>query len=239
MVITEWRLSEASRLEDQATAAKSNLGTFDQYTAAILTQVALMAEGDVKAANQQYERYAIVLQELVAAGHLSSLASLLDHVDPVVRLTAATDLLAENEARSTEVLESLMKSGHPDVCFEAEVVLTEWRAGNLTTPREMIPEHEPEVSPEYQRRLDEAQRIRTYRINGKDYKRIPYGKEDSEWHADDFPCHDCETTKGQLHLPGCDVEQCPRCGGQAIGCGCDYAPYYTFRCFCDDSSEEE
>lgn len=26
---------------------------------------------------------------------------------------------------------------------------------------------------------------------------------------------------GQFHVPGCDWEQCPKCYGQSISCGCD------------------
>lgn len=45
-------------------------------------------------------------------------------------------------------------------------------------------------------------------------------------HYDDDPsghCHDCGilNVPGNYHHPGCDVEKCPKCGGQAIGCGCD------------------
>jgi hypothetical protein len=33
-------------------------------------------------------------------------------------------------------------------------------------------------------------------------------------------CHDCNAKKGQFHHPGCDMEECPKCHGQAICCGC-------------------
>lgn len=35
-------------------------------------------------------------------------------------------------------------------------------------------------------------------------------------------CRDCATPQGGLHHPGCDVERCPRCMGQAISCGCKW-----------------
>ena len=54
---------------------------------------------------------------------------------------------------------------------------------------------------------------------GKYYKRIKYGDEDFAW--PDERCHDCGAKLGHYHHANCDVEQCPVCGGQLIGCNCE------------------
>lgn len=38
--------------------------------------------------------------------------------------------------------------------------------------------------------------------------------------SNDKTCHDCGVAPGQLHVRGCDVERCPLCGHQLIGCPC-------------------
>lgn len=58
--------------------------------------------------------------------------------------------------------------------------------------------------------------------------RIPYGEETEETLGEDGPplyiprdserCHDCQVERGELHAKGCDVEQCPVCRTQLIGC---------------------
>jgi len=50
------------------------------------------------------------------------------------------------------------------------------------------------------------------------YPRIKYGEEEVDWEVDKYDCHDCGATKGQIHLSGCDVEECPVCKKQLISC---------------------
>lgn len=79
------------------------------------------------------------------------------------------------------------------------------------------------MHPEWPAKIEDAQNQPTYTINGSEYQRIRYGNESDDWGADKFPCHDCGVIKGQYHVPYlCDVERCPVCDEQVIGCDCDY-----------------
>ena len=69
-------------------------------------------------------------------------------------------------------------------------------------------------------RVAAAQRKTTCWKNGKEFERIRYGNEEDEWGANNHPCGDCGVEKGAFHVPGCDVERCPSCSGQMIGCDC-------------------
>ncbi len=69
-------------------------------------------------------------------------------------------------------------------------------------------------------KIEEAQTISFYDIDGRNYKRIRYGDELHGTRAQTQPCRDCCVLKGELHVPRCDYEQCPKCGEQVIGCEC-------------------
>lgn len=80
----------------------------------------------------------------------------------------------------------------------------------------------------------EAQYIEEYEINGEIYPRIKYGDEEYGYglrHTRER-CGDCTVKIGEYHVPGCDIEQCPKCKGQSISCGCDDLEY-------DDNEEDE
>jgi hypothetical protein len=69
-------------------------------------------------------------------------------------------------------------------------------------------------------------------IGSQNFEPIRWGNEPFRWgkekssrgRAIDFDCRDCGTPPGGVHRPGCCVERCPACLGQALGCRCFYDP---------------
>lgn len=80
--------------------------------------------------------------------------------------------------------------------------------------------------------LEDSQANPTYLIDGKPFARVPYGSENPIVRSANPVCRDCAAAPGQFHVPGCCIESCPRCGFQAISCGCfcpfevDWSPFY-------------
>ena len=69
--------------------------------------------------------------------------------------------------------------------------------------------------------LAAAQHVPTYAIAGIEYPRVRYGEESEDWGAASTLCHDCAAMQGELHVPGCDVEECPVCREAIFSCDCE------------------
>lgn len=50
-----------------------------------------------------------------------------------------------------------------------------------------------------------------------------YPRSLGHWQEPGERCHDCGAMYGEPHHHGCDVERCPKCGLQLIGCDCTWA----------------
>ena len=63
----------------------------------------------------------------------------------------------------------------------------------------------------------------TLTIEGRKYPRIRFGKEALALGGImmSSDCSDCHVTIGALHHLNCDIEECPKCGGQFLSCNCN------------------
>jgi hypothetical protein len=70
-------------------------------------------------------------------------------------------------------------------------------------------------------------------VEGKIYRRIVEDEKNcvevdgtNYWNNLPRHCHDCGIVFGNVHHANCDVERCPKCDGQFIGCPCDKGNYF-------------
>jgi hypothetical protein len=77
------------------------------------------------------------------------------------------------------------------------------------------------MAPKSRAEIELAQTLTHYPIGRELLTRIRYGEECFGRRSAMAPCHDCGVTKGHLHIPCCDVEECPNCHTQLLSCDCD------------------
>ena len=78
------------------------------------------------------------------------------------------------------------------------------------------------------REMCDADGCRTMEIefpDGTKMQPVLFGQEPDKWYDESIPkeevrCGDCACRLGFPHHSGCDVERCPKCGGQFISCSC-------------------
>jgi len=82
------------------------------------------------------------------------------------------------------------------------------------------------MAKELKEEIEQEQLHPSLLINGNIFTRIAFGSieegYEGSWDYSKGYCHDCNVTKGQYHLLGCDMEKCPNCKNQLITCGCNY-----------------
>lgn len=90
------------------------------------------------------------------------------------------------------------------------------QGSNAATP---FCERTDSMPPDWPEKIEAAQLDRFFSAGGKQVERIRFG--DGTWTMPASEvCHGCDVVKGQYHVRGCDMEECPVCHGEALGCKC-------------------
>ncbi|TDI17450.1 MAG: hypothetical protein E2P05_02240 [Acidobacteria bacterium] len=131
------------------------------------------------------------------------------------------------EARKGRALEVPSSAVHFHQQFKEKFIVGLPKAGWKITEeqiKEWIAKEIGALCKDCKRGMYESDGCRKFVIpmkNGTTVDPIKHGKETrADWGRDGHRCHDCGAKVGHYHHPGCDVEECPGCGGQLIGCEC-------------------
>ena len=91
----------------------------------------------------------------------------------------------------------------------------------LTWKGDLVEFRGREVASFWPAKLSREQQRATYVVK---MPRIRYGEESRRFRSKYFdakrPCGDCAAIQGEFHAERCDMEECPVCHGQALGCQC-------------------
>lgn len=106
-----------------------------------------------------------------------------------------------------------------------ETSVTEQETERLEWKGEHVTYNGHEMACFWPKRIERAQHQPFYVVSSA-HDRVKWCDEErfGEKHESSSNCHDCGVLSGQFHVPGCDMEECPLCGGQNISCGCHHEP---------------
>ena len=83
----------------------------------------------------------------------------------------------------------------------------------------MVEYHGVLMSADWPQEIEEAQERTHYTMEGERWRRLPL--ESSHLTEQPAPlCSECGVRVTQFHVPGCGVEECPRCHAKLVECGC-------------------
>jgi len=98
---------------------------------AAITYSEASKKGDYKIANKNYDKVVVAAEFLKQQGAIQLVSRFLDHASPGVRNGAAAYLLPMQEQDAVRVLEAIANGPRGVHRLEAEMILSEWRKGNL------------------------------------------------------------------------------------------------------------
>lgn len=76
------------------------------------------------------------------------------------------------------------------------------------------------MSADWPQEIEDAQELQGYVMHGQSFDRVIHSVAEEGIEQDEL-CQECGVLNGQFHVPGCQQEDCPRCAGKLVECGCE------------------